>query len=254
MIPTRIWDVRVGDYVSYTFETALSSINRENGKITISAESDLEPWFVPTQVQPKLIEFAQSYSFPEGVSFEAGWENAENSDLIRSTLISFVIAIFLIYGILVFQFNSFSQPAIILYSVVLALMWVNIWLLLTGNPYSMPFAIWFIALTGIVVNDAIIFVDKINSLLGWVDHIKDLKWKTQDEYIEYIVQAGKTRLQPIIVTTLTTVFGVLPLALQDEFWAGLGYTVVFGLFAGSAMTLFVIPALYYELYLNKKLK
>ncbi|MCP4523866.1 MAG: efflux RND transporter permease subunit, partial [Candidatus Gracilibacteria bacterium] len=56
-----------------------------------------------------------------------------------------------------------------------------------------------------------------------------------------------------IVTTLTTVFGVLPLAMQDEFWAGLGYTIVFGLFAGSAMTLFVIPSLYFEVILRKKM-
>lgn len=65
-------------------------------------------------------------------------------------------------------------------------------------------------------------------------------------------EAGKSRLEPVILTTVTTVFGVLPLAFQDAFWAGLSYTVVFGLFFGSAMTLLVIPSLYYELFLRKK--
>jgi hypothetical protein len=179
------------------------------------------------------VKFAEQYNFPEGISFSAGWENAENQDLIVSTFKSLFIAMFLIFSILVFQFNSFKQPAIVLYSVILALLWVNIGLYLTGNPYSMPFMIWFIALTWVVVNDAIILIDRIN---------KNLEKGIDD--LHSIIGAGKSRLQPIIVTTLTTVFGVLPLALQDEFWAGLWFTIVFWLFAWSSMTLFVIPSLY----------
>jgi HAE1 family hydrophobic/amphiphilic exporter-1 len=125
----------------------LSSISREDGKITISANSDLEQWVVGTEIQPKLIEFAESYNYPIGISYVAGWENEENADLLISTVQSFVISLFLIFSILVFQFNSYSQPIIILYSVVLALLWVNIGLFITGNPYSMTFGIWFIALT-----------------------------------------------------------------------------------------------------------
>jgi len=77
---------------------------------------------------------------------------------------------------------------------------------------------------------------------------------TKEDYIHVIAQSGKARLQPIIVTTLTTVIGVLPLALQDEFWAGLGFTIVFGLFVGSFMTLFIIPSIYYQLYSKKVIK
>jgi len=76
----------------------------------------------------------------------------------------------------------------------------------------------------------------------------------KEDYVKSIVAAGQSRLQPIIVTTITTVFGVLPLAMQDPFWAGLGYTIAFGLSAGSLMTLFVVPCFYYSLYLNKKMK
>ena len=254
IINTNAGKIRVWDFVSYAFEPWLSSIGREDGKITIGANSDLEPGVLPTEVQPKLIEFAESYNFPEGISYSAGGENEENAELIQATLQSFFIALFLIFTILVFQFNSYSQPIIILYSVVLALLWVNIGLFLTGNPYSMTFGIWFIALTGVVVNDAIILVDRINRNLDRLVRNAGDKTLELEDYVESLVAAGKSRLQPIIVTTLTTLFWVLPLALQDAFWAGLWFTIIFGLFAGSFMTLFIIPALYYSIYLRKKIR
>ena len=91
----------------------------------------------------------------------------------------------------------------------------------------MTFAIGFIALTGVVVNDAIILVDRMNRNLDRL--VKNSKGKILelDDYVNSLVAAGRNRLQPIIVTTLTTIFGVLPLALQDAFWAGLGYTMIF---------------------------
>ncbi len=243
IINTPAGEIRVWDVADYNFVKAVSAITRENNKITISVESDILPGFVPTQVQPKLVSFAETYSFPVGISYAAGGENQENMDLIISTFVSLFIALFLIFSILVFQFNSFRQPAIVLYSVVLALLWVNVGLFLTGNPYSMPFMIWFIALTWVVVNDAIILIDRMNKNIDkWIDSL------------HAVISAWKSRLQPIIVTTLTTVFWVLPLALQDEFWAWLWFTIVFGLFAGSSMTLFVIPSLYYQTVIRKKQK
>ncbi|MCP4523871.1 MAG: efflux RND transporter permease subunit, partial [Candidatus Gracilibacteria bacterium] len=150
-VSTRIGDIRVGDYADYDFVKAVSSISRNDSKISISVESDILTGYLPTDIQPLFLDFAEDYSYPEGISFLAGGENEENSDLIISTFKSLFIAIFLIFSILVFQFNSFKQPAIVLYSVVLALLGVNIGLYITGNPYSMPFMIGFIALTGVVV-------------------------------------------------------------------------------------------------------
>lgn len=254
VVNTRVGDIRVGDYASFSFEPALSSINRLDGRINISVESELENGVLPTEVQPQLEEFAASYNYPENISFSAGGESSENSELIFATFQSFFISLFLIFTILVFQFNSYSQPLMILYSVVLALLWVNIGLFLTGNPYSMTFGIGFIALTGVVVNDAIILVDRINRNLDRLNNNFDRSTLTIEDYTEALVAAGKSRLQPIIVTTITTVFGVLPLALEDPFWAGLGFTIIFGLAAGSFMTLFIVPALYYNIYLKKKMR
>ncbi len=244
---TKAWKVRVWDFSDFEFRKSVDAITREDGKIIISIWSEVEEWYLPTDVQPKLDEFVEKYNYPEWISFIKSWESQENMDLIVSTIKSLFISIFLIFSILVFQFNSYKQPVIVLYSIVLALLWVNIWLYLTWNPYSMPFAIWFIALTWIVVNDAIILIDRINKgILYKKEH------STKVDYIEQIIVAWKSRLQPIIVTTLTTVFWVLPLALQDEFWSWLWFTIIFWLFVWSTMTLIVVPVLYYVLVVRKK--
>jgi len=250
IVNTKVWKIRVWDFANFEFKKSVNNISRENWKIIIEVWSEVENWFLPTDIQPKLNIFAKNYNYPEWITYIKWWEWEENKDLIVSTIKSLFIAIFLIFSILVFQFNSFRQPAIVIYSIILALLWVNIWLFITGNPYSMPFMIGFIALTWIVVNDAIILIDRINK---WII-LAEKNNKEKIDYIEQLIIAWKTRLQPIIVTTLTTVFWVLPLALQDEFWAWLWYTIIFWLFVWSFMTLIVIPILYYYLVLRKKIK
>lgn len=248
VINTKVWKIVVWDFADFTFKKSVNNISREDWKIIISVWSEVQEWFLPTDIQPILDKFAEEYVFPEWISYIKWWESEENKDLIISTIKSLFIALFLIFSILVFQFNSFRQPIIVLYSIILALLWVNIWLYVTWNPYSMPFWIWFIALTWIVVNDAIILIDKIN---------KSIKTRCDQadgnniDYLEQLVLSWKSRLQPIIVTTLTTVFWVLPLALQDEFWAGLGFTIIFWLFVWSFMTLVVVPILYQILVIWK---
>jgi multidrug efflux pump subunit AcrB len=250
IINTRAWKIRVWDFSTFDFKKSVNNISRVDWKIVIEIWSEVKYWIVPTSIQPKLDEFAKNYNYPDWIYFVKSWETAENSDLIISTVKSLFISLFLIFSILVFQFNSFRQPAIVLYSIVLALLWVNIWLFLTGNPYSMPFAIWFIALTWVVVNDAIILIDRINNQIK--DKLESSKSDNID-YVEQLIIAWKSRLQPIIVTTLTTIFWVLPLALQDEFWAWLWFTIIFGLFVWSFMTLVVVPILYHFLILRPKI-
>ncbi|MFA7285165.1 MAG: efflux RND transporter permease subunit, partial [Candidatus Absconditabacterales bacterium] len=242
VISTKNGPIMLGSVAEYSINQALSSLSRKDGDITISVESDLELGKNPTDYQPKLVAFAQTYQFPSGVSYKAGGENAENAELIQATLVAFMVAIFLIFLVLVYQFNSFSQSIMILYSIITALLGVNIGLWITGNPYSMPFMIGFISLIGIVVNNAIFIIDKINSNL-----------KLGAPILEAIIDAGKTRFKPVIISSLTTILGIITLAFKDEFWAGLARTVVFGLLFSSVMTLISVPNLYYTIY-NRKNK
>jgi multidrug efflux pump subunit AcrB len=240
VINTRVGPIMLGSVAEYTIDQALNRVSRDDGDLTIVVDSDLTPGSTPTDFQPKLTDFAEQYTFPEGISYKVGGENAENSELIQATFVAFAVAIFLTFLILIYQFNSFKQSTMILYSIITAMLGVNIGLFITGNPYSMPFMIWFISLIGIVVNMAIFIIDKINTnITAWLP----LKLA--------IINAGSTRFKPVVISSLTTILGIITLARKDEFWAGLARTVVFWLLFSSFMTLLSIPNLYYAVYKKK---
>jgi len=118
-IPTRAGSVMVGTIANYNFESAISNISRENTNITVRVESDIEQDLTPDIIQSQFTSFAESYQYPSGISFEVGGETQENADIIQATGVAFIIALVLIYAILILQFNSFLQPVIIMYSIVM---------------------------------------------------------------------------------------------------------------------------------------
>lgn len=156
---------RVGDFIDTKISNATASVARENGKIQITVDADLETGVDSVKTGNTFEAFAQKYQFPNGISYSKGGENQENSELIVAILSAFFIAIIVIFAILTLQFNSFSQPLVIIYSVVMSLSFVMLGLLLTGNSFSLPFGIGFIAFTGIAVNHGIILIDAINQNL-----------------------------------------------------------------------------------------
>ena len=239
VITTRNGPIRVGELMTYRIDTSVWAITREDGNIMIRVDADLEESYSSQwpAIQEQFESWAKSYPFPAGISYKSGWEQSDNADLIQTTMIGFLVALFAIYMILVLEFNSFSQPAIIMYSVILGMLGVNIGLYLTGNPYSMPFMIWLIAMTGIVVDNAAVILERVNeNVEQWVD------------IFEAIIEACKSRLQPMILTSATDFLWLLPVAFQDKFWQGLAFTISFWLLAGATMTLFVIPSIYYIVY------
>jgi len=232
----NIWKVSVtaGDLLDYEFESSIAQISRENTKITISVDSDVEEWFISSDLQAEFVEFAKNYSYPDWINYEAWGESSENAELIQSMWIAFIVSLILIFGILVLQFNSFVQPLIIMFSILMGLLWATFGLFVTGNTYSLMFMIGFIALTGIVINDAIVLLDRSNQ------NVK--RWMKR---FDAVVEAWKSRLQPIILTTITTILWLSSI-VWDMMWQPLAVTIMFGMFFGSAMTLFVIPAIYYD--------
>jgi multidrug efflux pump subunit AcrB len=241
-IPLQIGQTRyvIGDFVESQITNATASISRENGNIQITVDADLEQGFDSVSTQNAFVAYATSYSYPPGVSYASGGENEENSALIVAVLSAFFIALIVIFAILTLQFHSFSQPLVILYSVIMSLPFVMLGLLLTGNKFSLPFGIGFIAFTGIAVNHGIILISAINeNLKKWI------------EWVTALVEAGSSRLEPMLLTTVTTALGILPIALRDKFWSGMGFTIIFGVIFASALTLFVVKGIYYEIYIDQ---
>ncbi len=115
---------RIGDFVTATPKNALQSISRTDGDIQISVNAELANGANSTEVTLAILDVASKYDYPEGITYSMGGEVSENSDLIMALFAAFFIAITVIFAILTLQFNSFSQPFIILYSVVMALPFV----------------------------------------------------------------------------------------------------------------------------------
>jgi HAE1 family hydrophobic/amphiphilic exporter-1 len=235
---------REGDAIFFSqlmeedFGSGLSEIKRVDRQIAITVSADLSREGNAVEITQNFQEKAKDYNMPAGVSFEDAGETAENADLFFALGAGFIIALLMMFSILVIQFNSFSLPGVIVFTILMSLLGVNVGMWITGIPRSLAFIIGVISLAGIVVNDAIILVDRINTLVRANPH-RDLG--------EMIAEAGFTRFQPIVLTTLTTAAGVFPLLFVDSFWAGLSVTIIFGLVVASTLTLFITPAMYYQI-------
>ncbi|WP_213348273.1 efflux RND transporter permease subunit [Candidatus Vampirococcus lugosii] len=163
----NVGKVNVGEIADVSLGRAVDSIQRRDNDIIVNVDGELKRGEESRtqEIQSKFVEFAKNYNYPDGIYFQEAGEGQENKELIVATIISFIIALLIIFSVLVLQFDSYLQPLMILYSIVMAMLGVNIGLWVTGNPYSMPFAIGFISLTGIVVNNAIILIDRMNNNL-----------------------------------------------------------------------------------------
>jgi HAE1 family hydrophobic/amphiphilic exporter-1 len=179
----------------------------------------------------------ESMTIPEGLTVELGGENEELQRSYRSLVLALILAVFLVYLVMAAQFESFLHPFIIMFTVPLAAIGVVAALLATGTPFSVIVFIGVILLAGIVVNNGIVLIDYINTLR-----------REGQAKLDAIRAAGLVRLRPILMTTLTTVLGLLPMALGlgegAEIRAPMALTVIGGLSIGTFLTLFVIPALY----------
>jgi multidrug efflux pump subunit AcrB len=148
-----------------------------------------------------------------------------------------VVAAILILVTMVVQFGSFRQAFIVLIVIPLAVSSVFLAFAITGTPLSFPALIGVLSLFGIVVTNSMFIVDKINLNLR-----QDMKLK------EAIADAGASRMEPIILTKLCTVLGLLPITIADPLWRGLGGAIISGLLLSSTIMLLFIPALYYSMF------
>jgi HAE1 family hydrophobic/amphiphilic exporter-1 len=188
---------------------------------------------VTTDIRARL----RDLTLPGGVSVEMGGQNEEMDSSFRSLRIAILLAVFLVYLVMAAQFESFVYPLIIMFTVPLAMSGAVYGLYLRGLSVSVIAIIGAIMLAGIVVNNGIVLVDRINQLRQQKMHLAAA-----------VVQAGSERLRPILMTTATTVLGLMPMALGlgegAELRAPLAVTVISGLLLATLLTLVVVPVIY----------
>jgi multidrug efflux pump subunit AcrB len=211
---------------------------------------------------------------PVGYSYEFTGEQQQQAEDMGFLTTAFMVAVFLIFIILVSQFNSLSAPFIIILSVLFSTIGVFLGYAFSGRDIVIIFTgVGLVSLAGVVVNNAIVLVDYINLLIKRrmlkreVDSLFDL---TKEEVKESIIKAGATRLRPVLLTAITTVLGLIPLAVGFNFnfftfvsqldpqyfvggdntvvWGPMAWTVIYGLVFATFLTLIVIPAMYWLTY------
>lgn len=220
-----------------------TQITRDEGTRTITVTAAAQSGFSATETNQKLVKAAEELQLPQGYSWKTGGANEENQKSINSILQAMVVSAILILVTMVIQFNSFRQAFIVLIVIPLAVSSVFYVFSLFGIPLSFPALIGVLSLFGIVVTNSMFIVDKINLNLK-----EGLRLK------EAIADAGASRMEPIILTKLCTVLGLLPITIADPLWRGLGGAIIAGLLLASTIMLLFIPSLYYMLFATREKK
>jgi multidrug efflux pump subunit AcrB len=227
-------------------DNSIGSIRRVDGKreitVTADATGDVDQKAVNTQIR-QLWDTQLANRFA-GVDLVVGGEFADFSNLLIDILRVFVLGIFLMYLILGAQFNSYSQPLLILLSVPFAFIGVVLYLFVSGTPLSTTVIYSAVALAGVAVNDAIVLISFINELRAEGKTVKDA-----------VLESAGTRIRPILLTSLTTIAGLLPTAIgiggYSVVWSPMASTIMVGLVFSTLSALLIIPLLYGFLYDRK---
>lgn len=211
--------------------------------LTISATFDED--YNSTFVAQELDDVMENYNTPDGYEFEIQGENEEIMEALNTLVLAVLLAIVLIYMIMASQFQSLTYPLIIMFTIPLAFTGGFAILFFTGMSISVIAVIGFIVLVGVVVNNGIVLVDYTNQLRETGLGVK-----------EALLEAGKTRLRPIIMTALTTILALLTMALGfgkgAEMMQPMAVTTIGGLLYATVLTLMVVPIMYYLLTVHAK--
>ena len=243
--------VKLSDVATLQYAEGTSEVRKKNGIYTVTISGN-DGGVGLGKIQSKIIEEFNNLEPPSTISYSWGGQSENMQKTMSQLSFALSISIFLIYALLASQFESFILPFIIIGSIPLALIGVIWGLVVLRQPIDIMVMIGVILLAGVVVNNAIVLID----------FIKTMRTRGYDK--EYaIIYSCETRLRPILMTTMTTVFGMIPMALGlgegSEFYRGMAITVIFGLAFSTILTLVLIPILYsvvdsFTVKLSAKLK
>lgn len=271
----QIKEVPISAVASARNTSGFSAIKHKNGKRVITLYSALLPGGNATEIVAQIQKEMESFeALPEGVSIDYTGQIEEQNKQQSFLMGAFFTGLGLILLILIFQFSGISKPLIIMIAIFLSLIGVFGGLMLTGWPFVIMMTMMgIIALAGIVVNNGVVLLDYTQIL---IDRRKvvlkqdDNLLLPLDELTHCVVKGGKARLRPVLLTAITTILGLVPLAIGLNinfitlftrfdaqvyvggdnviFWGPLAWTVIFGLFVATFLTLIIVPVLFHMSY------
>lgn len=228
--------VLLSSVVDVSVRESSAIINHEDSERIITLSADITSLGNAQEIQIELMKRINSDLFiPENISLSAGGETDESNKAFIELFLALAVGMVLMLAVLVLQFNSYLHTKYVLSILPYSLIGIMSGLAITGNSLSFPSIMGFIALSGIVVNNSILLIDMMNT---------ERKRHPNKQTRDVVIDSAVNRLRPILLTTITTVVGMIPLTYADDLWAPLAYAVMFGLMFSVVITLVLVPIAY----------
>ncbi|MGL5577853.1 MAG: efflux RND transporter permease subunit [Fusobacteriaceae bacterium] len=238
--------LKLRDIAELVIAEGPAAIEKEDKIGLVTVEANLTGAVNLKAAQSSVSEMIYEIGLPQNIGVEFGGDSRSMKEVNEHLNFALLVSLFLVYFILAAQFESYILPGIVMITVPLAVTGVYAGLLITNQKNNPMVFVGIIMLAGIVVNNAIVLIDYIKILIEERDYSM---W-------DGLIEAGRTRLRPILMTTLTTVFGMIPLALGigqgSERYKGMAIAVIFGLTFSTLLTLVVIPVMFEVYYESRK--
>ncbi len=273
MASGQIKTIPVSSIATQSNSSGFSAIKHRDTKRVVTVYSQLAPGYVDAAaVVNQIKEEMKSFSdLPTSIKVDYTGQLEEQNKQQAFLIGAFFKGLALIFFILIFQFNSVSKPAIIMIAIFLSFIGVFGGIVISGSSFVIMMTMMgIIALAGIVVNNGVVLLDYMQLLIDRKKEelgLEDKKYLPKELLLELIIKAGKARLRPVLLTAITTILGLIPLAIGLNinffslfsefdaniymggdnviFWGPLAWAVIYGLFVATFLTLIVVPILFY---------
>jgi multidrug efflux pump subunit AcrB len=238
-IPTANGTIPLSSVTTLSLRESSTVINHEDGMRVVSVTADVTDGGNAREIQAEAVRrITEELAIPESVVVSTGGgETEESNKAFMEMLLALVVGLLLMVGILVLQFNSYLHTRYVLSIVPYSLIGIMAGLAITQSTLSFPSIMGFIALSGIVVNNSILLIDMMNSMR---------RNNPEKSIRDVVIEASASRIRPILLTSITTVIGMIPLTYAGDLWAPLAYAVIFGLIFSVLITLVMIPITYHR--------
>lgn len=236
-VPGARGPVPLASIATISYEPANTVIRHEDGTRIATLTADAAAGANPIQISQAFEKALKETSLPEGVHLKIGGESEDVNKSFAEMGLALIAGAALMLAILVLEFNSFRHSFYLLSIIPFSLIGVLVGLMITGSPLSLPSMLGVIALAGVIINHAIILMDSI-ARIG--------REKADQTLTDVVVAAASSRFRPIVLTTVVTVVGMIPLSFASAIWGPLAFAIMFGLAFSMVLTLVLIPVLYHR--------